>query len=152
MIGALLALALGQASPILIADPKNQTKRATLTDAGTKVGLDVFVLNPSAGGGGTGPGYVNALIDGGFVTDGIVQVGGIAVGPVLPIGFDGGPVTAFQGGAWTVSIGTPDGGLAAQDSTVGSLLTYGQWSARVSTLGRKSMAASSHSLPRPNGR
>jgi hypothetical protein len=50
--------------------------------------------------------YVNALIDGGTVTvNNIERIGGVLVGSVVPIGFDGGLVTALQGTSpWVTSL------------------------------------------------
>lgn len=57
MLSLLVALSLGQ-SLMTLQDPANPRTRVTFTDGGTRadggthVGLDVFVLNPSGGGGG----------------------------------------------------------------------------------------------------
>lgn len=44
MLALLAALALGQASPVNVVDPRNANKRVTTSDAGTTVALDVMLL------------------------------------------------------------------------------------------------------------
>lgn len=146
MITVLLIALLGQApQAVNIADPSVQSKKVTTTTSGTKVLLDVNCPSCSGGSGSSDGGSTTVTQgparDGGVdwatqakVWDGVDSLDITAAGAAR---VDGSGVTQPVSAA---ALPLPAG--AATEATLATLLTSGTFTARLNTLGQKTMANS----------
>jgi hypothetical protein len=158
-VAALAAVLLSQAQPVKITNPANQAKAATTTTVGSKEGLDVNCISgcSGAGAGAGGSSGGGGVIDGGDV--GVTQRPGTGQGGWVDGGFLDGiknPVVVTNSNLDVLlstrtkpsdqqhgiidSSALPSG--AATEITLLTLLTTNTFTARLGTLGQKTMSGS----------
>lgn len=150
----IVAVLLSQAQPVKIVNPLNQSKAATTTTSGAKEALDVnCVSGCSAAGGGGGSSSATGTLDGGNARDqGLSRDGGVDWASQAKVwdGVDSLDITAagaakVDGSGVTQPISAaalPLPAGASTEATLGTLLASGTFTARLGTLGQKTMAGS----------